>query len=1306
MKITRVLFIASLLFVCAFLIPNLTVAAGGKTTLTEVNGEVFVTKAGAKQEIKADEGMAIQLGDSIRTGVESSVKLNFGTERQATLGELGKVTISELSTVENEAEVHIFTTEDGQKVAVKHESGSLWSKIKSFFGSDEHHRVETSTSILGVRGTLFLTVVDYEDEQLSVLDGVVGIERVRGTDYSDPASEPRVTPSQQVSLTDEQATEPTTIDYEQTFERLQPELIVEIVTDTVEAAEERVEQSERELEELDDQERAKEALEQAANAELVSAIAERVVEEASRSTKNQEIEQLLEQREQSVQQLEERATETRQRSEENRQQAEDKAREQGVSDDDITESTQETTEHVERVNESSRNSEPSSSSGSSRNSSSSGNNDNTSAIINVVDVKLDQRSLSLEPSEEKQLSVTFSPEDATNKALEWESSNDDVVTVTEGGKLTAIAEGTAIISVTTSDGGYRDEVQVTVLMQDRLITTIPEVNGVTFEYEGDVTNSVGARFNITDLKVGDEPIAEDIAYYFFEVTESIPTLDNITEEHVITFSSDGRTWMSGVEGETADVYISLVLVDENINPIGHYLEKKELTQQKVTKSEEISEVRYGVDITRDEGESRITVDASEIFSIDEVDSYLILDRFYYSDYFPFEINTVLEGHHFLYQRTPLVFQNPNYEEFILVFFNDSLEAIYYYTGSIERIEQGSRSMIEEIIDDPIEEHVLQNTNIDDVIEEFVLFDSQIEVTRDNIMSIEWNEDPKEPKLTIYLDEPISLENNFIKSVKYVEDVIQFADSDSSLLSTFEAGDFDLMFLVDKIVRHSSGEEVPQSRYSAGEILAEIAWRNDLENFNEANINQYLEAIVIHQDEITNMSELQQIIDENNINIDDLLQSAINDANELLDNYHLEPYDPNTDIYNHLLDSIVQAQNLLNNTEATYDQKKAALNQLEDAKSNLENTVVNVGAPSFTYDFNGFEDLLVSENWVSKTIPLESYIEGEGITFSVTVSNADVIDASIDEQLLSLVKDYDVQVKASEIITVDLTAENDQGKLVDSFEIRFFPQVLNLEALKDDRGTLIKWKDSTMNGVDGYVIFRGPNEEMDDAEVISGTIQSGLEHYLDTDLQEDEEYYYFVRPLIGDKVELRGDVISLKETAGRNLASSLSILYAFATSDEGTFDLLRIQELIEEAEESIEVALEVGWEWSEIKELEEYSYLEISKDKLGGLQPLQTPSNLITEGTHITWDKVENATEYRLSIYKKVEEDDYSDAIYIEDRTVYQQPDETTASYDLGQRGLEEGKYQVRVTAIGDGVDYSFSQASSFSGIDILIDEGE
>ena len=79
----------------------------------------------------------------------------------------------------------------------------------------------------------------------------------------------------------------------------------------------------------------------------------------------------------------------------------------------------------------------------------------------VTGVSLDKTSLNLNPGKEGTLTATITPSNATNQNVTWESSDTKVATV-DNGLVTAVAEGTATITVTTADGGKTATCEVTV----------------------------------------------------------------------------------------------------------------------------------------------------------------------------------------------------------------------------------------------------------------------------------------------------------------------------------------------------------------------------------------------------------------------------------------------------------------------------------------------------------------------------------------------------------------------------------------------------------------------------------------------------------------------------------------------------------------------------------------------------------------------------------------------------------------------------------------------------------------------------
>lgn len=82
--------------------------------------------------------------------------------------------------------------------------------------------------------------------------------------------------------------------------------------------------------------------------------------------------------------------------------------------------------------------------------------------IEVTSVTLDITNLELTEGDSKTLTATVTPDNATNKNITWSSSNTAIAKVNESGMVTAVKAGSAIITVTTENGGKTATCSVTV----------------------------------------------------------------------------------------------------------------------------------------------------------------------------------------------------------------------------------------------------------------------------------------------------------------------------------------------------------------------------------------------------------------------------------------------------------------------------------------------------------------------------------------------------------------------------------------------------------------------------------------------------------------------------------------------------------------------------------------------------------------------------------------------------------------------------------------------------------------------------
>ncbi len=94
-----------------------------------------------------------------------------------------------------------------------------------------------------------------------------------------------------------------------------------------------------------------------------------------------------------------------------------------------------------------------------------------SNTVPVTSVTLNRSSLSLEEGDSASLSATVCPDNATNKNVNWTSSNNGVATVNNG-IITAVSKGSARITATAADGSGKSASCLVSVTGDILVTSI------------------------------------------------------------------------------------------------------------------------------------------------------------------------------------------------------------------------------------------------------------------------------------------------------------------------------------------------------------------------------------------------------------------------------------------------------------------------------------------------------------------------------------------------------------------------------------------------------------------------------------------------------------------------------------------------------------------------------------------------------------------------------------------------------------------------------------------------------------------
>ena len=151
----------------------------------------------------------------------------------------------------------------------------------------------------------------------------------------------------------------------------------------------------------------------------------------------------------------------------------------------------------------------------------------------VTSVTLDQESLTLSIGDTITLWATVMPDEATDKTLEWVSSDENVATVTDG-FVTAIGVGSAEITVTAKGG---KDVSATCPITVTAEEATPKVGDLFY---GDGT--FGSEFTAEHGKV------LGVVFYIGDVTDVNPSLKTLfpngTKGLVVSAGTDEQKWWS------------------------------------------------------------------------------------------------------------------------------------------------------------------------------------------------------------------------------------------------------------------------------------------------------------------------------------------------------------------------------------------------------------------------------------------------------------------------------------------------------------------------------------------------------------------------------------------------------------------------------------------------------------------------------------------------------------------------------------------------------------------------------------------
>lgn len=147
-----------------------------------------------------------------------------------------------------------------------------------------------------------------------------------------------------------------------------------------------------------------------------------------------------------------------------------------------------------------------------------------------------------------QLSVTVSPNDATNKNVIWSSSDTNIATIDENGIITPVSAGTVTITATAEeDENIKDTIDITV-------TPYPHVTGVSVNPAG-FSLQIGNTKNLAAVVSPDEALNKAVTW-----SSSNPSVASVDSNGKVTAISEGNAVITATTEDGGFTATSQVMV--------------------------------------------------------------------------------------------------------------------------------------------------------------------------------------------------------------------------------------------------------------------------------------------------------------------------------------------------------------------------------------------------------------------------------------------------------------------------------------------------------------------------------------------------------------------------------------------------------------------------------------------------------------------------------------------------------------------------------------------------------------------------
>ena len=185
------------------------------------------------------------------------------------------------------------------------------------------------------------------------------------------------------------------------------------------------------------------------------------------------------------------------------------------------------------------------------------------ADVVVTSINIRPKDIILAVGDKKKIEPVIKPGKATNQKVMFDSSDNGIATVDESGKVVAIAEGLAVVTAVTDDGGFTDSVKVKVegksVVMEPVVMEDVAVTGVSVAPES-VSLKVGGSQQLTAMVEPDDATDKSVSWSVDDDNVALVDSGGLVEA---TAEGEAVVTVTTVDGgftDTSDIVVEAIPV--------------------------------------------------------------------------------------------------------------------------------------------------------------------------------------------------------------------------------------------------------------------------------------------------------------------------------------------------------------------------------------------------------------------------------------------------------------------------------------------------------------------------------------------------------------------------------------------------------------------------------------------------------------------------------------------------------------------------------------------------------------------------